>query len=622
MPVSEDVTRRRFLLAAGGVTAMSAAGCLGDEDPDEDPTPTPDDDDDDTDPDTDPEMTHADKAQAAWERIVAHPAPEDADIRDQAYIEIEEAVRDDMILLPLLHGLTERFWYDYVDVPHTGALGAHHQQHNQTEVDGDTELNLINSTFFTLDPAHSADTASAAVINQMYETLTTYHHGVPELENQLLEEFEVSDDGLSWTLTIKEGVEFHDGRELTAHDVVYSWERLALSNNSTRANFILGGGGFLGLEHETDAPEDDDDEDYDGVGPQYALPDSLGLEVVDDTTLEMTIRDPQPGVLDILTYTGFAVIPENLVGDIPGYDGEVEYEEFNESYANGTGPFEFDFFTIDQEARVTRFDNYHGQAASLEAVHWEIIEDAEAAFTYAMEQNADIFGVPTAHYDPDLIDAETDDRGREFGTYGPLENDEVANYLAIPELSTFYFGFNARHVPRPVRQAVAYATDHQELVEEIFEGRATTAFSFTPPPLWPTGHEGYEAFVDEWPYSVNETDIAGARAVLEEAGYTEDDPYEVTLTTYESPVFEQAAELTRDKLAGTGVEFDLEEAPFGTLISRGYDGDLEMFSLGWIWSWEDVSYGHYGFEPLNTDTSRMPEETSGYMIDWQVELSD
>lgn len=623
MPDRTAVSRRRFLIASGGVATISAAGCIGDDDdPGDDDDGMDDGDDGDGDDGEDPELSNADRAQQAWETIVDNPAPEDEDLRNEAHVEIEAAVRDDMILLPLLHGLTERFWYEHVDVPHTGALGAHHQQHNHTEVEGDSELSLINATFFTLDPAHSADTASAVVINQMYETLTHYEHGVPELENKLLEEFEVSDDGLTWQFTVKEGVQFHDGGELTADDVAYSWERLALSDNSTRANFILGGGGFLGLEHETDPPEDEDDEDYEGVGPQYALPDSLGIEVLDDRTVEIQIREPQPGVLDILTYTGFAVIPEGLVGDIPGYDGDVEYSEFNEEYANGTGPFTLDYFEIDQDARVVRFDDYHGDVASLEAVHWEIIEDSEAAFTYAMEMNADIFGVPTAHYDPELIDAETDDRGREVGTYGPLENDETANYLAISELSTYYFGFNARHVPQPVRQAVAYATDHAELVEEVFAGRGVEAFTFTPPPLWPGGRDAYDSFVEEWPYSRNETDIAGAEEVLAEAGHTEDDPFQVTLTTYESPVFEQAAELTRDKLAGTGVEFDLEEAPFGTLIERGYDGDLEMFSLGWIWSWEDLSYGHYGFEPKNTDTSRMPEETSGYMIDWQAELDE
>ena len=615
MPDSEnrqgvDSSRRRLLALLGGSATASLAGCsamLGGDEEDgdgEDGGNGSDGGDG-----GDGSRTNADKAQAAWETIEENPDPEAEDVRNEAYIEIEEAVRDDMILLPLLHNLQEYFWYDYVDVPTVGALGRHHLQHNRTTVENDTELNLINATFDELDPIMSTDTASGEVINQIYETLTHYPAGVGELENKLLEEFEVSDDGLTWTFTLKEDVQFHGGETLTADDVVYSWRRLAESSNSQRSNFILGTAGFLGLDHETD--------DEDAV-----VPESPAIEAVDERTVQMEIVDPNPGVLDILTYDGFAVVPEGIVGDIEGYDGEVSHDEFRTEMANGTGPFQYDTFTVDEEVRLTRFDDYHGEVADVESVHWEIIEDDEAQFTYAMEQNADFFEIPTPQYDPELIDAEEDDRGRDVGTYGPVENGETVNYLAVSELSTYYFGFNARHVPRPVRRAIAYATDHEELVQEIFAGRGVEAFSFTPPAMWPTGSDGYEQWVDEWPYSPNETDIGSAREVLEEAGHTEDDPFQLTLTTYESEVFQEAAELTREKLAGTGVEIELEQAPFGTLISRGEDGDLEMYSLGWIWSWEDVSYGHFGFEPKNTDTDLIPTEATGYYLDWQVELEE
>jgi len=607
-----DNNRRRLLAALGGSASVALAGCsaiLDDGDDDDTDDTDVDDGDDDTDPDEEEGRTNADKAQAAWERIVDNPAPEDQDIRDEAFIEIEEAIRDDMILLPLYHNLEDRFWYDYVDVPLTGALGAHHQVHTETEVDGDDELNLINSTFDELDPIMSTDTASSTVINQIYETLTMYPNGEPEIENQLLEEYEVSDDDLTWTFTLKEGVEFHEGEELTADDVVYSWRRTVESPNSERAVFTLDSASGIGIAHETD--------DDGGV-----VPESLAVEAVDDYTVEMELVSPNPAVLDILTYSSFAVIPEGLVGDIEGYDGEVEHDEFQTEMANGTGPFMYDDFTVDQEIRLVRNDNYHGSEPSLESIHWEIIEDDEAIFTYAMEQNADIFGIPTPQYDPDLIDAEEDDQGRNVGTYGPMENDETAEYLSVPEISTFYFGFNARNVPREVRQAVAHATDHSELVEDIFAGRGVEAFSFTPPAIWPTGPDGYEDWLDEWPYAMNETDIEGATQVLNEAGYTEDDPFELTLTTYDDAAFQEAAELTRQKLAGTGVDFDIEEAPFSTLQDRGEDGDLEMWTLGWIWSWEDVAYGHFGFEPKNTDTSVMPEESTGYYLDWQTELEE
>jgi len=562
------------------------------------------------------EQTNADKAQAAWERIQNNPAPDDQDLRNEAYIEIEEAVRDDVIVLNFMHDFAERFWYDYVDVPKTGTLGPSHQQHNNTEVENDTELNLINSTHNHIDPVESDDEATSNVITQIYERLVNYPNGVPEIENQLLDEFELSDDGLTYTFHLKEGVPYHNGGEVTASDVKYSWRRVAESPNSVRANFLLESPDGIGIVHETEMQGEGEEEQ------EVVVPDSLGLEVVDEYTLEMEIENPNPAVMDVLTYTAFSVIPENTVGDIEGYDGEVEHQTFRAEMANGTGPFQYDEFTIDEEFRATRFDDYHGDTASVESLHWEIVEDADAQFTYAIEQNADIFGIPTQFYAPDNVDAEPDDRGRDVGTYGELENGETVNYLGVPELVTRYFGFNARNVPRPVRQALAYVTDQEEIVNDVFAGRGVPAYSFTPPGIWPTEQDGYEDFVDEYPYSANETDIEGASQVLDEAGYSEDDPYELTCTTYQSPTYQEAAGLLRDKLAGNGVTIELEEAQFSTLIQRGYDGDLQMYSLGWGWSWESVAYGHFGFEPRNTDTSGMPEENNGYYLDWQVELSE
>ncbi|ELY44395.1 ABC transporter substrate-binding protein [Natronorubrum sulfidifaciens] len=590
-----------MLALLGGSASVGLAGCsalLSEEDEDEDET-------------SEYEVSdNADKAQAAWERVLANTAPEDEAIRTDAYIEIEEAVRDDMVLLPLFHNQEERFWYDHVDVPKTGSLGAHHQQHNHTDVDGDTELNLINSTFSELDPIMSTDTASGVVVNQIYETLTQFPNGVAELENQLLEGVETSDDGLTWTFTIRDDVQFHNGEDLTADDFKYSFRRVAESEYSERANFLLETPLGLGIEYE----EDDDG----GV-----VPDSIAFEVIDDHTFEITLREPNPAVLDILAYSAFAAIPEGYVGDIEGYDGEVDHQEFETDVANGTGPFELDEFELNEEVRVVRNDNYYGTVATLESVHWEINEDPESGFTYAMERNADIFGIPTAQYDPDLIDAETDDSGRESGTYGPLENGDTVNYLAIPELSTFYLAFNVSNVPRAVRQAVAYVTDHEEVIEDLFQGRGFKAYSFTPSGMWPSGQDGYESWVDEWPYGVDETDRDGARDVLEEAGFTDDDPYELTASTYASePAFGEFAELTRQKLSGLGVEVSNQETEFATMQNRAEDGDVEMYSLGWIWSWPNVTYGHFALEPKNTDTSRMPNEATGFYLDWHVNLED
>ncbi|OAQ52813.1 peptide ABC transporter substrate-binding protein [Natrinema mahii] len=589
-----------MLALLGGSASVGLAGCsalLSDDD----------DEDDETDFET---SEHAEKAQDAWERIVNNPGPDAEETRTEAYIEIEEAVRDDMVMLPMYHSKGEFFWYDNVDLPRIGALGRHHVKHNRTEVEGDSELNLLNATFDELDPIMSTDTASAEVIAQLYDTLTNYPAGVAQVENQLLESFETSDDGLTWTFTLKDGIQFHDGTDLTADDVKYSFRRLAESEFSERANFITSSTSGLGIEHETT--------DDGGV-----VPDSLAIDVVDDLTFEITLQEPNPAVLDVLTYNGFSIVPEGIVGDIEGYDGEVSHDEFRTEMANGTGPFEYDEFSPGESVRLVRNDDFYGTVASVESIHWEINEDPESKFTYAMEKNADFFEIPTSYYDPDLIDAETDDNGREFGTYGEFENGETTNYLAVPELGTYYFAFNVTNVPAPVRKAVAYVTNHEEFINDILQNRGFEAFSFTPPAMWPTGQDGYQDWKDEWPYGVNDMDRDGAEEVLKEAGFTEDDPFEMEATVYKtSPTFQDMADELARRLSGIGVDLNTKTTEFSTLQDRGEDGDLEMFSLGWIWSWPDVAYGHFGFEPKNTDTSKMPNEATGYYLDWQANLED
>ena len=477
------------------------------------------------------------------------------------------------------------------------------------DVDG-SELNLINSTFDELDPIMSTDTASSAVITQIYENLTAFPNGVPEIENQLLEEFEVSEDGTTWTFTVRDDVTFHDGSDVTADDVVYSWRRTVESENTERRSFSLNQPVGLGIDVELD----------DDGGP---VPESLAVEAVDDQTVELELVGPNPDALDVLAYSSFSIIPEGYVGDIEGYDGEVSHQEFSTEVANGTGPFELDYFDVDEEVRVVRNDDYYGEVASVEAVHWEIIEDDQAAWTYALEQNADIFGVPTFAYEQDAIDAETDDRNREVGTYGPAgELNEEVNYIGISELSTFYFGFNASNTDRAVRQAVAYVLNKEDVVEDVFAGRGTPAYSFLPPGIWPTGADGYNDFVDDYPYSLGESDLEGAQSVLEDAGFTPDDPAEMTLTTYVSEVFETAAELIRDLLAGSGADLELEQSEFSVLQNRGEDGDLEMYTLGWIWSWPAAPYGSFQLEPENTNTSTMPGETDGFYLDWHTQLGE
>ena len=467
-------------------------------------------------------------------------------------------------------------------------------QETTTQGDGAAQgtLNLINSTMTTLDPIKATDTASGTVIQQIFDALMNYPDGEIEVQTQLAQGFETSEDFSTYTFNLKQGAQFHgDFGEVTAQDFVYAWERLAASDESRRAYFILDS---IGVQHETD-----DEGNY--------QPGTLALDAIDDYTLEVSLEEPFHATLPMLAYTSFAALPEGLVGDIEGYDGEIQYQEFATSNPVGAGPFEFVRWQSNDVAEVSRFANYHGQAAQVEAVNWRIIEDDNARYTYAMNRNADYFPIPTPFYNPNNVSVEgTDDLGREFGTYGPVRNGATLNYLAVPTINAVYIGFNTAQVEKPARQAAAYAMNQNQVINQIFKERGQAAYHFTPPSIYPGGPDAYDQHAEQnYPYGYEQTQIQQARQVMEEAGYGPNNQYEFTFTIYSgSDTWQQTAQLLRDQLASAHISMNVETAPFSTLLQRGREGNLQAYSLGWIMDWPAPDNFLQLLNPPQTDTSQ------------------
>jgi peptide/nickel transport system substrate-binding protein len=461
------------------------------------------------------------------------------------------------------------------------------------------ELNLIGRTITSLDPIRSTDTAGGRVIQQMFDGLMNYPQARIEIEQLLAQDYQVADDFTTYTFNLKEGATFHNGTEVTAQDFVYAWERLAGSPNSRRAYFILDS---LGVQHETTTETTDEGEEE-----EVYQPGTLAVRAQDDYTLQFDLNRPFHAALEMLAYTAFAAVPEGLIGDVEGYDGEMEHQEFSTSNPIGAGPFQFESWSSNDEASVTRFDDYHGQVASVDRVHWRIIEDSNAHFTYAMNRNADAFEIPTQFYDPNLVSVEeTDDLGREIGTYGPVRNDETLGYLSVATINAFYVGFNTNSVEKPARQAAAYAMNQQDVLDQIFKGRGEPAYHFTPPNIWAGGPDQYTQHAEQnYPYGYNQTQIDQARQVMEEAGYGENNRYQFTMTVYESSdTWEDVAILLRDQLASAHIDMQVESAPFSTLLQRGRNGELEAYSLGWIMDWPAPDNFLQLLNPPQTDTSQ------------------
>lgn len=464
-----------------------------------------------------------------------------------------------------------------------------------TSEDGsDATLRLMaTGAIQTLDPINAK--GSGAGFNQYGESLMAFPDGQYPPEGALIENYEMSSDGLTYTFDLKQGLQFHDGTELTADDVVYSFRRLAGSENSRNRDDIIGE--TMTIEHEKESSgEETSLSDY--------VPGSLAVEAVDDYTFEFTLRSPFQYALFQIAGGAFAVLPEGSVGDIEGYDGEYTYNEFfstendGPAYA-GLGPFEIDAWTKGEEFELTAFDDYHGESPNVDRITYAIIGDGNTRLDRFRNGNADILeSMPTASFTPDNVSIETQDGNRSVGTY-TLSNGTEVNYGEVPALTTEYLVFNALEVPRPVRQAFAYAMNQKDIAENVYKGNATPGYHITPPAPYPTFEDGtssvetynqhakngYQSVTeygaDGYPYGYGETRLDDATRVMEEAGYGDDNQYSITATTITGDsAYASVFTRLQSKLRAAHIEMEIEEAEFGTIISRAISGDMEVFALG------------------------------------------
>ena len=477
-----------------------------------------------------------------------------------------------------------------------GADGGSDSQETTGSVSNTLQM-MATGSIQTLDPINAK--GSGAGYDQYGRSLMEFNNGLYPPEAALAEDYEMSDDGLTYTFTLKQGVMFHDGSELTADDIVYSYRRLAGSENSRNRDDIIGE--TMTIDHEKDASRTTPSGE-ETLGDY--VPGSLAVEAVDDYTFEMTLAAPFQYTLYQIAGGAFAVLPEGAVGDIQGYDGEYAYNEFfstangGPTYA-GLGPFQVDSWTKGSEIQLTAFDDYYGEGPELDGITYTVVGSGNTRVSRFKNGNADVLeDMPTASFNPDNVSIEETMGNRSVGTYTFDDGTEV-NYGEIPSLSTEYLVFNTLEVPLPVRRAFAYALNQHEIAQNVYKGNAKAGYHLTPPAPYPTfdadmaGEESYDRHAEEgyqsntdfgadgYPYGYGETLLDEARAVMEEADYGDDNRYSITATTISgNSAYQSVFTRLQSKLRSAYIDMSIEEAEFGTIISRAINGDMEVFALG------------------------------------------
>jgi ABC-type transport system substrate-binding protein len=265
----------------------------------------------------------------------------------------------------------------------------------------------------TLDPHDVTDSPTATVISHVYETLfdlTPEGEIVPHLATGA----ELSSDGLTWTVTLRDDVVFHDGTPMTADIVKGSMDRFLDPANAFTFRFLISR--------------------------------VTSIEVLDDYTLTFTLSAPFAPFLAHLTHNTVAIVLPSAV--------EEYGEAFNENPV-GTGPFSFVSWDRGSRIDLERFDGYWGEQAGVERLVFLAVPENTTRMALVESGEADV-AVRVPPQDISRLNANP--------------NITVEN---VSSLRTIYIYFNHTLEPftdRRVRQAINYAVNKDEIAEFIFGG--------------------------------------------------------------------------------------------------------------------------------------------------------
>jgi oligopeptide transport system substrate-binding protein len=390
----------------------------------------------------------------------------------------------------------------------------------------------------SLDPARIVDTYGVAVANQIFDSLVAFDSHL-NVVPALAQSWSASRDGLVWTFHLRKGVQFHNGREMSAEDVVYSLSRLldpaVGSRNSPLLDNVKGAAEFR-------------------VGTSRVLE---GIKAIDRYSVEVSLSEPFVPFISILGMAHTSIVPRDEVERLGSDFGVAPV---------GTGPFRFVRWVRGQEILLETNKHYFGGQPALDRVRFVIFPGHTQSDMLKAFEQGELEESPL-----------TPDRRKEFL--------EAATYKVIrkPTLTIRLLGFNLERPPfqkRETRQAFNYAIDKIRLNQEVQGGRYVVARGILPP-----GMPGYSPEVQGYDY-----DPARAKTLLAEAGHPGGKNLTpVTLsTTAKSDDARAEDRIIQYYLAALGVQVDVQlSTDWPTFRSALEQGDVQLFRIVWYADYPD-----------------------------------
>ncbi|MBO8142562.1 MAG: ABC transporter substrate-binding protein [Firmicutes bacterium] len=388
---------------------------------------------------------------------------------------------------------------------------------------------LEGQVITTIDPAKHTDESSLHIVLNQYDPLLYPKDAEGSMEPgpHIATDWTVSDDGLTYTFNIRRGVKFHDGTELTAEDVKFSFDRM-----------MAIGRGYSWL--------------WEGVVRE--------VEVRDDHTVAFHLHQPYAPFLSTLIQL-FIVNKDLVMANLQaGEFGEYgDYgQKFLEENVAGSGPYMKERWSRGSEYVMVRFDDYWRgwQPGQVERVHYKIVLEEAVRKTMLRAGEADMI-----------------DQWASVETFNDLKRTPGVIVDEQPSAQLFHLPLNTQKAPTDnlhVRKALAYAFDYETALKYIFPGAVQAR---GPVPVLAYGHNP--------DVPVFTFDLEKAREHLALAGY---EPGELTIDFVYSasvPMQEKVGLMWQAHLAEIGINLNIRPEPWGrvTELSTSVDTTPHVLNI-------------------------------------------
>jgi len=485
--------------------------------------------------------------------------------RTELMHQAEDVLMANYCVIPLYYYNDIYMQKDYVDGIYSNAFATKFFMYSTMSNGSDTlRINLASEPDY-LDPALNSSVDGACLAANSFSGLYTYN-AEGKTVPACAESYTVSDDGLTYTVTLKDGLKWSDGSALTAADFEYSWKRVVAPETAADYEYMFSG--------------------FDGYGEE------LNVTAVDDKTLQFVLAAPCAYMEDLMAFPTFypvckAYVEAHSTADAPG-------AWCTEAGFVSNGAYVCTGWNHDVSMTYEKNPNWY-DADKVTVNKIEFMLSADDTAIYAAYNAGDL----------DFADTVPTD---EIETLLSTKNPE---FNIVDELGTYYVAFNCKSAlfdgktaaqAACMRQAFSMMIDRDYICTNIGQTGQVAANAFLPLGM-ADGNGGVfksdataEGYYD--PYAINNDQEATeqkARELLEAAGYvfgddgklSADTPIIIEYLTNESSGHIAVAESMQQDFATLGIEMSIQVQDWNVFLEERKNGNFDIAREGWIADFND-----------------------------------